>query len=103
MPQLDPTWEVGLLSSDFGNVYTPDGREHPVLGITPVGQTVATPSISATTAPAQTANVGLGPFSSINPFSGIGSLLTDHHIGARVIVGIVGIGLVFIVALRLTR
>ena len=103
LPQLDPTWTVGLLTLDGEDVLSADGRAHALNALTPVGWT-ASPAASATNGPSASAaastttpaiNAGLP--SVLNPMN-----LLPAHIGARVAVGVVAIILVAIVAWRLT-
>lgn len=100
---LDPTWTVGLMSSDLGNVYSSDGREHPVLGLTPVYPATlptAPASIDTGTQPSTVSNASFGVG---DLWATITGFFSARHVGARVVVAVVGIGLVFIVALRLTK
>ena len=95
---LDPLNTTALESLDFGSVYSPDGREHPVNAQTPVATTeAASPAAQVST----------------NPLPGwmqwLAWLLGDSHTPSpefamfRLIAIVVGIGLVFIVAFRLTK
>lgn len=100
---VDPTNLTALHSLDFGNVYSPDGREHPILGLTPVS--FGSPLDPQPTEPA-TPSVVDTPFSNVSMsdiwdfFSGVGK---DHHIIARLVVGFIAMVLVIVVAIRLIR
>ena len=112
LPQLDPTWTVGLLTMDPGDVLSPDGRAHPLDAHTPITWAPA-PAASLTSDPSASGAsstpvprtllnpLGLAPGSGIlSPASLLPSL--PAHLGARVAVGVVAIILVAIVAWRLT-
>jgi hypothetical protein len=105
---LDPTHTIGLQSLDFGSVYSSDGREHPLLALTPVfrqdSSQLATsqPTSTSGTDPASTA---LGVVSGALPSPGsiASSFLPSlpPHFGARVAVGVIAIAILLIVVARL--
>lgn len=96
----DPLHLTALHSLDFGSVYSADGREHPVTAFTPVFQMEDSGAVSSDVQPPLPSSG-----SSTTPVNYWPDWLTPkvpEHIGARVIVGIIAIGLIFIVAFRLT-
>lgn len=98
---LDPTFTTSLHFSDFGSVYSADGREHPVTAMTPVYSVNDSERVPVTNAPAgavTTPMVPVGWPDWLKP-----DFLKDQHIGARFVVGVVAVGLILVVALRITR
>lgn len=108
----DPTSQGLIPYFDFGSVYSPDGREHPVTGQTPVYATqtsaVATPPISGQGQGTPMQNVALG-------FPDLGGKIKEwltpdfmkwwkkQHFGARAIALVIAIFLILIAAFRLTK
>lgn len=110
---IDPTATTALHSFDFGSVYTPDGREHPITSFSlpflanlptfapqpsnsqpsssdPVDPPTTYPATGPNT-PAQNASFNI-------PF-----LSAPSHFGARLVVGLVGIVVLAIVVARLLK
>lgn len=94
----DPTSTVALQSLDFGNVYSADGREHQVTALTPV-VAVDVPGVLAGSSTSSTPTIPAG-FSAGDLWD---TLTGKYHIGARLVIGVVAIGLILIVAFRLTK
>ncbi len=105
--QYDETFFVALHSLDLGDIHSPDGRAHPLTAMTPVSVVehasdagAGTVEIAPTVLPAGTAT---GPsfmpsLPSLNPKDWI-----PQHFGARLAVGVVAVGLLLIVAWRLSK
>lgn len=99
---------VNLHSLDLGDINSPDGRAHPLTAMTPV---VAMPCstcdgswLSNSNAPAQFVDNANTHASSgfTNPFNfSLPSL--PSHFGARMAIGVLALGLLLIVAFRLTK
>lgn len=100
--RLGPVSDTALHSLDFGEVLSPDGRAHPLDALTPITVYTApaagpTAPVSGTTGPGNASGTTLAGF-------GLPSLPSfPSHFGARFVVGVVGVGLVLIVAWRLAR
>jgi hypothetical protein len=98
--QFDPTFYTALHSLDFGSVQSPDGRDHYLDANTPVS-VVAAPIPDVVSA----ASVIPSPYDVTGVTSGssfLSPLFSAKHIGARVAVGVLAIGLLLVVAFRLT-
>lgn len=99
---VDPMQTTALHFLDFGSWYSPDGREHPITGLTPIApDTIAAPT--ATVAATTTANAAS------NTSDGIVDKLLDKllgkakNIGGRLAIGALAVLLIVVVAFRLTR
>lgn len=126
MISLDPTANLALHFNDYGSVYTPDGREHPITGQTPVIFSTAPNPQPPPPADATTDDCSQYPKGSIawikcqsdridkvfgnTPGSGgplgLPSWLTpdwlkNQHIGARLIAIVIAIILIAITSYRL--
>jgi len=109
MQLTDPTQITALQSLDFGSVYSSDGREHPLTGVTPVY--VSSPDVNPTADPTMVNTTGtIAPASGSTPSVGssvvssvVSSLVPSlpPHFGARAIVAVVAIGILLIVVARL--
>jgi hypothetical protein len=106
---IDPTHLTALHSLDFGSVYSADGREHPLTAFTPVYQMEDSGAVSSDVqAPLPSSSSGAStttPGGTLTPANYWPDWLTPKvptHIGARVVVGLIAIGIILIVALRLT-
>lgn len=104
---IDPLHLTALHSLDFGSVYSADGREHPITAFTPVFQMEDSGAVSSDVQPPlpSSGSSTTTPGGTLTPVNYWPDWLTPkvpEHIGARVIVGIIAIGLIFIVAFRLT-
>lgn len=103
---LDPTWLTSRYLADFGSVYTPDGREHPVTATTPayftqrdsVREAPPLPPESPVAQSVQSQNVALGWPTWLTP-----DFLEGKHLAARAVVIVLAVALIIIVAFRLTR
>lgn len=102
---LNPMDLTALHSLDFGNVYSLDGREHPVTATTPVYAVDVPPLTSPDT-------VGVNSSPSGPTGTTAGGTLTQasfgwpslpSHIGARTVVGILAVGILLIVVFRLIK
>lgn len=99
---LDPTHFTALHSTDAGSVFSADGREHPVTALTPVVVT------TETGAPVGSPPVDHRPWNPLDPSTwyqggvpGVPGL--PSHFGVRFVVGLVAIGILFIVVFRLVK
>lgn len=110
---IDPTATTAVHSFDFGSLYTPDGREHPVTAFTlpflaglpsPFSEpSNSQPSSSNPVDPPST-YPATGPNVSNASFGlGLPSLSMPSHFGTRVVVGLVGIIVLAIVVARLLK
>lgn len=120
---IDPTQWVGLASADFGDVFSADGRAHPVTALTPLSliskgfddgaqpaQTDPSQGTDPMTGASTAAGIGaaLPPVSGVagsidlNPLHHLGPFSVPAHFGARFVIGVIAVGLVLIVAFRLT-
>lgn len=93
---LDPLHTTALESLDFGDVLSPDGRAHPMTANTsiyPVDPVSATPVDPGTQSGAQAVLAGETLF----------GLFKTQHIAARTVVGLVAIGILLIVVVRLVK
>lgn len=108
---VDPTHTTALEFSDFGSYYTPDGREHPITGQTPlaplptIGEAV---SAARAGAAAGAAAVSTSAAASPSDFGDklwewLKSKLIPEHLKARAVVGFIAVVLILIVAFRLTK
>jgi hypothetical protein len=100
-PVFDPTFYTALHSLDFGSVQSPDGRDHYLDANTPVS-VVNSPIpdvvdagniIPSLKIPSPFDVTGVKPNTSFIP----------AHFGARAAVGVLAIGLLIVVAFRLTK
>jgi len=122
LPQINPLHTTALHFFDFGDVESPDGRSHPLTIDTAVSfaksddcsqftvgsiawqrcqvQKQIAAGIAGSSAPSQG---GSGP--TPDPSSGGGILggLTGKNTPARIAIGVLAIGILLIVALRLTK
>lgn len=99
LPQLP---QIGYEFADLGSVFTPDGREHQVAGHTPVVFSSVHDSLRESP-PEAVATAALAAPAIGWPDWATPDFLKEKHIGTRLVVGIVAIGLILIAALRLTR
>lgn len=114
VPSLDPTFFTALHSLDFGEVQSPDGRSHPVDAMTPIDIVAATPVVqpvnatsgSAVGSPPSTEDPGVIATAkqvatdAIENYLGIGK--AQHRV-ARIVLSVVAIGIIIVVAVRLTK
>lgn len=103
----DPLNLTSLHSLDFGSVYSPDGREHPITALTTVypmysdaGPSDVQPPLPSSGSSTTTPGGTIVPISWPDWKSFLPSL--PPHFGARLVVGLVAIGIILIVAARLT-
>lgn len=119
---INPTNFTALQSLDFGSVYTPDGREHPVTAFSlPFLANLTNPANSQPTSsyaidppttypatgvnvPAQGSATSQATLSNANfDLGGMVAKFTPAHFGARLVVGIVAIIILAIVVVRLLK
>lgn len=114
---LNPESYTALQSLDFGSVYTPDGREHPVTAFSlPFLANLTNPSNSQpsssyaidppSTYPATGVNVpqqGSATTQASFDVGGMISKYTPKHLGARFVVGLVALIILTIVLVRLLK
>jgi hypothetical protein len=123
LPQINPLHTTAMHFFDFGDIESPDGRSHPLTADTAVRlvtsgddcsqyavgsiawqrcqvQKQVAAGIAGSSAPSQG---GSGP--TPDPSSGGGILggLTGKHTPARIAISVLAIGILLIVALRLTK
>lgn len=108
MQFLDPTFTTALESFDFGSVFSPDGRDHPMTATTPVNVVPSDPGMTPVQGPGSlpaSPLPGVPGGEIISGLAAAGTSLTMsvRHLGARVVVGVIGIGLLLIVGWRLTE
>jgi len=112
LPGLPETHTTALHSLDFGDMYSPDGRAHPITALIPielrevppvanVSPTVVGPD--AVTSP----QVAPPPANSSAILTSVGGAIVDkllpQHIGARLVVGIIAVGIILLVVWRLVK
>jgi len=102
VPSVDPTFTTALQSLDMGSVYSADGREHPVLGVTPIS--IMTQPTSTTTVDQSTVSPATGPntpgssqFASFD-ISSLWGFAQNKHIGARFVIGVLAL-IIFAIAI----
>ena len=106
---IDPLALTSIHALDFGSVYTPDGREHPVTGISlPFLSQQLTNSQPSSSNPVDvpTTYPATGP--NVPPVSQMWGWLNpdfakDSHLGARFVVGLVGLIILAIVVARIIK
>lgn len=96
LPTLPQLHQTALLSTDFGSVYSKDGREHPVTSLIPVKLDAETVTQAASNVKQNLQQAGFG-LPSLNPFK------LPEHFGARAVVGIIAIGIILLVVWRLVK
>jgi len=104
VPKFDPTFYTALHSLDFGSVQSPDGRDHYLDANTPVS-VVAAPIPDIVSAGSIIPPVGSllpDPYAVTGVTKGA-PFLNVPHLGARVAVGVLAVGLLLVVAFRITR
>jgi hypothetical protein len=110
---IDPTATTALHSLDFGSVYTPDGREHPVTAFTlpffanlpSLGGNQPSNSQPTSSNPVDPPSTypATGPNAPTNAGFHIPGLSWPEHFGTRVVVGLVGLIVLTIVVVRLLK
>jgi len=106
--KVPPEWITAVHSIDLGSVYTPDGREHPVIGPTiPFLANLSQPTSSSpvdppTTYPATGPNTpSIGSQFTLANFLGVPQ--APSHLGARLVVTIAGLIILTVVLVRLLK
>lgn len=84
LPAINPLDTTAMHFFDAGDVQSDDGRSHPVTAMTPVSLIPGTPSLLPVSLPSP-------------------SGLIPKHLGARLAVGVLAIGILLIVAFRLAK
>lgn len=112
LPGLPASHTTALHSLDFGDVYSSDGRAHPITALIPVEirEEPATVNVSPTVVPAGSASspqVAPPPADPSAILTGIGGAIADkvfpQHIGARLVVGVIAVGIILLVVWRLVK
>ena len=102
---VDPTHTTALEFADFGSYYTPDGREHPITGQTPlaplptINEAVSTARAGAAAGAAAVAMSGPGDWVD-KFFEKLKEKLMPSHLKARVIVGAIAVVVILLAAFR---
>jgi hypothetical protein len=105
LPTFDPTFYTALHSLDFGSVQSPDGRDHYLDANTPVS-VISAPIPDVVGAGSLAPPVGSfipNPYDVTGVKQGAPFFTIPKHFGARVAVGVLAIGILLVVVLRLTK
>lgn len=103
-PTFDPTFYTALHSLDFGSVQSPDGRDHFLDANTPVSVISAPiPDVVGSASLTPTGSLIPDPYAVTGVAKGASFFTVPPHFGARVAVGVLAIGILLVVVLRITK
>lgn len=114
-PNLDPVQNLAIHSWDLGSLYSPDGREHPATAhslpfLASLYEAPLTSQHSSSDIPSDVSSKSpaIGPnMADVTASASLASIPSlpkmPSHLGARVVVGIVGLIILAIVVARLLK